>query len=69
MSRKIYFSIITTDKEMYLVEVPDLGIFTESDTLDGAMEMGRDAIGEIALARMDMNLEIPEPTMDPKKIT
>lgn len=59
MSRNVYFSAITHDNGTYLVEVPDLGIFTEADTLDGAIEMGRNAIGEIAITIMDLGLEIP----------
>ncbi len=68
MSKRAYFSTITYDKGTYLVEVPDLEIFTESPTLEGAIEMGRNAIGEVALARIDMGLDVPEPTDDVSKV-
>lgn len=64
MGKKAYFSTITCDNGAYLVEVPDLEIFTEAVTLEGAIEMGRNAIGEIILARMSRELDVPDPTED-----
>lgn len=63
-----YFSVITHTQSVYLVEIPDFGIFTEANTLEDAIEMGRDAIGEMALARMDKGISIPKASINVNEV-
>lgn len=43
--RKAYPTFIKENEGEYLVYVPDLGIYTEGDSFENAIEMARDAIG------------------------
>ena len=67
---KAVYPVIFTDVDTnILIEVPDLGILTESNeegkkkgTIADAIVMARDAIGLTFINLQDENKEIPEPT-------
>lgn len=60
--KKVYPVIFTQVDHEVLVEVPDLGIFTEGKDIADAMEMARDAIGLKAISMADAMQEIPNPS-------
>lgn len=53
---------ITKDGEWFLVYIPDFDVNTESDSLDGALEMARDAIGLMGITFEDDGRTIPSPS-------
>lgn len=57
----VYPIVITQDNDFFLVYIPDFDINTESYSLDGAMEMARDAIGLMGITLEDDGKDIPEP--------
>jgi len=57
-----YPIILTPDMAGYVVYVPDFDINTEGDTLTGAIEMARDAIGVVGIDMEDDGETLPEPT-------
>ena len=60
--KKVYPVIFTLADDVLLVEVPDLGIFTEGENMADAIEMARDAIGINGISREDHGEKIPEAT-------
>ena len=60
--KKVYPVIFTLADDVILVEVPDLGIFTEGENMADAIEMARDAIGINGISREDHGEKIPEAT-------
>lgn len=58
--KKVYPVIFTPDEDFILVEVPDMEIFTQGETLVDAMEMARDAIGLKGIAMEDADEVLPE---------
>ena len=67
---KIAYPVIFTEVDTnILIEVPDLGIFTEANeegkgkgTMADAMMMARDAIGMSCISAEDEGREVPEPS-------
>lgn len=57
-----YPTILTRDKDVVLVEVPDLGILTEGKNVADAIYMARDAIGLAGVALQDKKQEVPKPS-------
>ena len=58
-----YPVVITPDEEgTYLVEVPDLEIYTEGKDIPEAIEMARDAIGIMGVDMEDDKKDLPKPT-------
>lgn len=62
---KVYPVIFTQEADVVLVEVPDLGIFTQGMDLAEAIYMARDAIGMKGISLMDDG----EKTVEPSEIT
>lgn len=60
--KAIYPVLFTETKECFLVEVPDLGILTEGNDLNDAIEMARDAIELKCISLEDDEQEIPLPS-------
>ena len=58
--KKVYPVIFTKAKDVVLVEVPDLKIFTEGKNIENAIEMARDAIGITGISMEDHDEAIPE---------
>ncbi len=59
----VYPIVITQDDNCFLVYIPDFDINTESDSLEGAIEMARDAIGLMGITFEDDGKEIPKPNL------
>lgn len=59
----VYPIVITQDDNYFLVYIPDFDINTESDSLEGAIEMARDAIGLMGITLEDDGKEIPQPSL------
>ena len=57
-----YPTILTRDKDIVLVEVPDLGILTEGKSVADAIYMARNAIGLAGVTLQDKKQEIPKPS-------
>ena len=57
-----YPTILTRDKDIVLVEVPDLGILTEGKSVADAIYMARDAIGLAGVTLQDKKQEVPKPS-------
>ncbi len=55
-----YPTILTRDKDIVLVEVPDLGILTEGKSVVDAIYMARNAIGLAGVTLQDKKQEIPK---------
>ena len=78
---KVTYPVIFTDTEgTILIEIPDLGIYTESNgmeekkgTIADAIKMARDAIAQRCISDEDDGSVIPEPSVieevDPSKGT
>ena len=58
--KNVYATIFTKTKNGVLVEVPDMGILTEGESMVDAIEMARDAIGIKGIAMEDLGEKIPE---------
>jgi len=59
-----YPVIITPGKEYQVVYIPDFDTGTEGKTIADAIEMARDAIGELGLVYQDtLKKPIPEPSL------
>ena len=58
--KRVYPVIFTITEMNVLVEVPDMGIFTEGTDLEDAIEMARDAIGLNGIVMQDDGEDIPE---------
>ncbi len=61
--KKVYPIILTPDKEMFLVDIPDFDIMTQGTDLVNALEMARDAICITAVDMQDENKTLPEPSV------
>ncbi len=59
---KVYPVIFTQETDVVLVEVPDLGIFTQGMDLAEAIYMARDAIGMKGISLMDDGEKAVEPS-------
>ena len=57
-----YPAILTRDKDIVLVEVPDLGILTEGKSVAAAIYMARNAIGLAGVTLQDKKQEVPKPS-------
>ncbi len=57
-----YPTILTRDKDIVLVEVPDLGILTEGKSVADAIYMARDAIGLAGVTLQDKKQDVPKPS-------
>lgn len=63
MPKTYYPIVLSPSKEGgYAVDVPDLQIGTQGDTIAECMEMARDAIGLWCICEQDENRPIPEPS-------
>lgn len=63
MSKTIYPVILHPEQEGgYSVEVPDLSIGTQGETVAECIDMARDAIGLWGICQQDDGNEIPEPS-------
>lgn len=63
MSKQIYPIILhPEDQGGFSVDVPDLGIGTQGETVAECIEMARDAIGLWGICQQDEGKEIPVPT-------
>ena len=63
MAKYVYSIIIHPDKAGgYYVDIPDLQIGTQGDTIAECIDMARDAIGMWGICREDDHEEIPQPT-------
>ena len=60
--RTAYPIIITENKGMHIVTIPDFDINTEGENMADAMYMARDAIGMIGISMLDDNEALPLPT-------
>ena len=60
--KRTYPVIFTEDKKEILVEVPDLGVITEGENLENAIEMARDAISIAIVSREDNKEKVPSPS-------
>ena len=60
--KKMYPVIFTQAEDVFLIEVPDLEIFTEGTDIENAIDMARDAISITIVSKEDNNEIIPEPT-------
>lgn len=59
----VYPAILTPEKEGgYSVQVPDLEIGTQGETIAECIEMARDAIGLWGISEQDAGRPIPEPS-------
>ena len=58
--KRVYPVIFTITEMNVLVEVPDMGIFTEGTDLEDAIEMARDAIGLNGIVMQDDGEDIPD---------
>ena len=61
--KKVYPIILTPDKEMYLVNIPDFDIMTQGVDLANALEMARDAICITSVDMQEENKTLPEPSV------
>ena len=57
---KAYPTIFTKTDDCYLIEVPDLEIFTEGTDMENAIHMARDAISITLVSLEENNETIPE---------
>ena len=57
-----YPVILTPADDMYVVDVPDLGIGTQGTDLTDAIRMARDAIGLWGICEEDEGKALPEPS-------
>ena len=57
--RKAYPAFIKENAGEYLVYVPDLGIYTEGESFENAIEMARDAIGLKGIDFEDDQKDLP----------
>ena len=57
--KNVYPVIFTQTEKEILIEVPDMEILTEADTIEEAVEMARDAIGLKAISLEDDSIQIP----------
>lgn len=63
MSKQIYPIILHPEEQGgFSVDVPDLGIGTQGETVAECIEMARDAIGLWGICQQDEGKEIPVPT-------
>ena len=61
--RSAYPVLFTKESDSgYLVEVPDLGVRTQGEDLNNAIDMARDAIGLHLTYLEDKEMDIPEPS-------
>ena len=58
---KVYPIYISHDDKGYYVSIPDFKSFTEGNSLDEAVYMGKDAICTLAVTMEDLCEEIPAP--------
>lgn len=58
----VIFTQTDDEKQMILVEVPDLNIVTEGYGIANAIEMARDAIGLAGITLEDMEQDVPSPS-------
>ena len=57
-----YPTILTRDKDIVLVEVPDLGILTEGKSVADAISVARDASGLAGVTLQDKKQDVPKPS-------
>ncbi len=48
----------------YVIEIPDLDIMTEGDTMKELLEMAEDALNGVLTVRYEENLDIPHPSRE-----
>ncbi len=61
--KKVYPVIITPGDKYQVVDIPDFNCGTEGKDIADAIEMARDAIGELGLAYLDdLKKPLPEPS-------
>ena len=60
----IFYPIVIhpAEEDGYWVEIPDLDIGTQGETIPECIEMARDAIGLTCITRQDMRQPIPSPS-------
>lgn len=59
MKKMVYPVIFTQSENIILIEIPDLEILTEANTITEAIDMARDAIGLKLISLEDDGMEIP----------
>lgn len=63
MSRSVYPIVLHPEENgTFTVDIPDLQIGTQGDSVADSMEMARDAIGIWGICRQDAHQEIPAPS-------
>lgn len=60
--KQVYATFIAKNDGTFLVYVPDMDIYTESDSFVGAIEMARDAIGLKGIDFEEDKKELPTPS-------